>query len=109
MENEQLKAKIQWYEEQIRLSKQKQYGASSEKTPAEQLQFIDLLVNEAEMEADPKREEPTVEPITYQRRKTPGHREAKLQDLPVEIIEYHPITCPQRSRSVRAAMGRCTP
>lgn len=89
MENEQLKAKIQWYEEQIRLGKQKQYGASSEKTPAEQLQFTDLLVNEAEMEADPKREEPTVETITYQRRKTAGQREAKLRDLPVEIIEYH--------------------
>jgi transposase len=89
MQVEELEAKVRWYEEQIRLGKQKQFGASSEKTPAEQLQFTDLLVNEAEMEADPKREEPTVETITYQRRKTPGHREAKLQDLPVEIIEYH--------------------
>jgi transposase len=41
------------------------------------------------MEADPKWEEPTVETITYRRRKVPGQREAKLQDLPVETIEYH--------------------
>jgi len=89
MQVEQLEAKVRWYEEQIRLGKHKQFGTSSEKTPVEQLQFTDLLVNEAEMEADPKREEPTVETITYQRRKTAGQREAKLQDLPVEIIEYH--------------------
>lgn len=89
MENEQLRAKVQWYEEQIRLGKQKQFGSSSERTPPEQLQFKDLLVNEAEMEADPKREEPTVETITYKRRKATGQREAKLQDLPVEVIEYH--------------------
>lgn len=63
--------------------------SSSEKTPPEQLQFTDLLVNEAELEADPKREEPTVETITYQRRKEPGQRETKLQNLPVETIEYH--------------------
>lgn len=86
---DQLEAKVKWYEEQIRLGKQKQYGSSSERTPPEQLQFTDLLVNEAEAEADPKREEPTVETITYQRRKEPGQREAKLQDLPVETIEYH--------------------
>jgi transposase len=88
MQVEQLEAKVKWYEEQIRLGKQKQFGSSSERTPPEQLQFADLLVNEAEMEADPKREEPTVETVTYQRRKAPGQREAKLQDLPVEIIEY---------------------
>jgi len=87
MQVEQLEAKVKWYEEQIRLGKQKQFGSSSERTPPEQLQF-DLL-NEAEMEADPKREEPTVETITYQRRKAPGQREAKLRDLPVERIEYH--------------------
>ncbi|MFZ5818129.1 MAG: IS66 family transposase zinc-finger binding domain-containing protein [Bacillota bacterium] len=41
------------------------------------------------MQSDPKREEPAVETITYQRRKEPGQREAKLQALPVEVIEYH--------------------
>lgn len=87
MQVDQLAAKVKWYEEQLRLSKQKQFGSSSERTPAEQLQFD--LFNEAESEADPKREEPTVETVTYQRRKERGQREAMLRDLPVEIIEYH--------------------
>jgi transposase len=105
-ENEQVKAKIQWYEEQIRLGKQRQYGASSEKTPAEQRQFTDLLGNEAEMEADPKREEPTVETITCQRRKSPGNVRPSFKICPWRSSN---ITCPQRSRFVRAATGRSTP
>jgi len=32
MQVEQLEAKVRWYEEQIRLGKHKQFGASSEKT-----------------------------------------------------------------------------
>ena len=88
MKVDELTAKVQWYEEQLRLSKQKKFGASSEKTPPEQLRFEDALLNEAELVADPKQAEPTVETITYQRRKQCGEREAKLQDLPVETVEY---------------------
>ena len=42
------------------------FGASSEKTDIEQLN----LFNEAEATANPKAEEPTLETVTYQRRKT---------------------------------------
>lgn len=88
MKVDELSAKVQWYEEQLRLGKQKQFGASSEKTPPEQMRFENALLNEAELVADPKQAEPTVETITYQRRKQRGEREAKLADLPVETIEY---------------------
>lgn len=80
-----LEAKVKWYEEQFRLSQQKKYGASSERTHPDQL----LLFNEAESEADPAHEEPTVETVTYQRKKQHGQREAMIEHLPVETIEYH--------------------
>jgi transposase len=91
----ELNAKLKWYEEQFRLSRAKQFGASSEKTTPEQIN----LFNEAEDSANPELEEPTVETITYQRKKKQaGQREDKLKDLPVEVIEYrleeHEQVCP---------------
>ncbi|MED1603678.1 IS66 family transposase [Alkalihalophilus marmarensis] len=85
-QNAELTAKIKWYEEQFRLSKQRQFGTSSEKTNADQLELP--LFNEVEITADPSIEEPTVETITYQRKKTKGQRDIKLENLPKEVIEY---------------------
>lgn len=83
-QNAELAAKVKWYEEQIHRFRQKQFGASSERTHPDQL----LLFNEPEAEADPAAEEPTVETITYQRKKQQGQREAKIEHLPVETIDY---------------------
>lgn len=81
----ELTVKLNWFEEQFRLSQQKKYGRSSEQTSdQEQLQIF----NEAESLADLSLPEPEIEEIIYKRRKQKGHREAKLKDLPVEIIEY---------------------
>ena len=44
---EQLSLQLSWYEEQIRLSRQKRFGASSEKTTIEQISIF----NEAEAES----------------------------------------------------------
>lgn len=82
---EELSAKLKWYEEQFRLAQQQRFGASSEKTDLDQLRFFD----EAEQEADPKVAEPTVEEITYKRRKTKGKHDKMFEDLPVETVEYH--------------------
>lgn len=79
-----LSAKLKWFEEQFRLSQHRQFGRSSEKTIPEQMS----LFNEAEVEAKPELPEPAIEEITYKRRKSKGHREEMLKDLPVEIIEY---------------------
>ncbi|OJE21772.1 hypothetical protein BAQ46_20760 [Bacillus paranthracis] len=38
---EELTAKVRWYEEQFRLSQQKRFGTSSEKTPNNQLYLIE--------------------------------------------------------------------
>jgi hypothetical protein len=85
-QNAELTTKLNWLMEQFRLGKHKQFGSSSEKTAPveEQLSFF----NEAEAETKPELAEPTIETITYKRRKQQGHREEVLLDLPVEIIEY---------------------
>lgn len=83
-QNAELMAKLTWLEEQFRLSQQKRFGSSSERTHPDQLD----LFNEAEAEADLSKEEPTLETITYKRKKQRGQREAALENLPVETIEY---------------------
>jgi transposase len=90
---EDLSLKLKWYEEQMKLSKQKRFGASSEATGQ---QMLDLY-NEAEAEASPKAVEPEIEKITYERKKRLTDPESKLKDLPVERIEYalEVTTCPQ--------------
>ncbi len=85
-QKEVLEAKIKWLEEQFRLSQQKKFGASSEKTNPDQIELP--LFNEAEMTADVKVEEPTLETITYHRKKYVGQRDAKLENLPMETIHY---------------------
>ncbi|OIQ59222.1 transposase C of IS166 homeodomain protein [Moorella thermoacetica] len=72
--------------EQLRLSKKRQFGVSSERTEAlpEQL----MLFNEAEVAARPEAPEPDLETITYQRHKTRTRREMNLEDLPVEVVEH---------------------
>jgi transposase len=83
---EELTAKVKGYEEQFRLSQQKKFGSSSEKTPENQI--VLELFNEVEQESNPQLPEPTVETITYKRKKKRGHRETMLQNLPIETIEY---------------------
>jgi transposase len=82
--NEQLEAKVRWFEEQFHLSRHKQFGASSERDVKEQPN----LFNEAEViaEAGPV-EEAIRQAITYERRK-PGRRPIP-KDLPIERSEYH--------------------
>lgn len=81
-QNAELDAKVKWYEEQYRLSVQQRFGSSSEKTMPQQIN----LFNEAEDTADPNQEEPTLETVTYQRKKRqPGDVADKINDLPVEV------------------------
>jgi transposase len=73
-----------WYEEQFKLARHRQFGRSSEKADApEQLG----LFNEAEGVANPHVPEPTIEEITYTRKKKRrGKREEFFEGLPTEQI-----------------------
>lgn len=84
-QNIELKLKLAWYEEKFRLQQKRLFAASSERTDSGQLRLFD----EVEVEAAPDAEEPTVETITYERKKKqPGQRKEMLQNFPVERIEY---------------------
>ena len=85
-QNAELTAKVEWFMEQFKLAKHHQFGASSERTISPEQQ--PSLFNEAEKEAGSDHAEPTLGTITYKRRKQKGHREAMLENLPVETIEY---------------------
>jgi len=99
IKNAELEAKVKYYEEQIRLAAIKRYTASSEKNVhPEQLSIF----NEAEKECRPDEAEPTIEEITYKRKKG-GIREkssVKYDNLPVEEIHYE---LPEGERDC----GRC--
>ena len=87
-EKAELLAKLNWFEEHFRLNQHRLYGRSSEKTVLAEQQ---TLFNEAEAldSVKPDIPEPTVEEITYKRKKKQkGHREEMLKDLPVEVIEH---------------------
>lgn len=86
-ENALLKQQVNLLLEQRRLAQHKHFGASSERSDADQLRLFNEAESEAEIE--PSTEEPQVETVTYERRKKqPGHREEMLKNLPVERIEY---------------------
>jgi transposase len=86
--NAELEARVNWFEEHFRLNQHRLYGSSSEKNVnSEQM----TLFNEAEALNDVKPEspEPTIEEISYTRKKKQkGHKEELLKNLPVETIEY---------------------
>jgi len=93
----ELKALVRYYEEQLRLSKHRQFGSSSEKNENyEQL----ALFNEVEATADSKESEPVLEEITYTRRKRQGKREDDLSGLPIDETVEHTLpegeqVCPE--------------
>jgi transposase len=87
----ELKTLLKYYEEQYKLHQQKKFGKSSEKTDPRQRELFD----EAENEADRSKPEPTIEQITYTRRKKTGKREDDLSGLPVETIIH---TIPEEER-----------
>lgn len=84
-ENEQLKQQNQWLMEQFRLSKHKQYAASSEQSLVDQMN----LFNEAEVTADSTLPEPSLTEVKTHFRKRTRLITDKLPDnIPIEIINH---------------------
>ena len=81
----ELEQQVQFFMEQIRLARQQRFGASSEKTPEEQINLFD----EAELLADDRVKEPEMEEVrAHCRRKSSEHQKDIPDDLPVEEIEH---------------------
>ena len=84
-EYESLKQQLAWLMEQLKLTKRRQFGASSEKSVYGQVNFF----NEAEATADESVSEPRMEDVkAYRRKKSRGTADRLPPDLPVEIIEH---------------------
>lgn len=83
-ENEELKAKVKFLEEQFKLSQVQKYGSSADSVDPEQLSVF----NEAEKVSVQKSEELDIEEITYKRRKGRSKSRKTYEDLATEEISY---------------------
>jgi len=80
-EIQELRILNNWYAEQFKLAQHSRYGTSSEKSEfPEQIGIF----NEAEVIADASVPEPTMETVTYKRRKQAGKRDELYAGLPTE-------------------------
>jgi transposase len=83
----ELERLLKYYEEQLRISKHRQYGASSEKSEYDYEQLS--IFNEAELLSDANVPEPELVEIAKHYRKRTRLTTDKLpDDLPVEVVEH---------------------
>ena len=81
----ELEALVKYYEEQFRLTKHRQFGASSEKSEYDQLD----LFNEAEAAADENVPEPELTEINrHYRKRTRLVNDRLPESLPIEVVEH---------------------
>ena len=86
---EALKQQVSFYEEQLRLMRQKKFGASSEKNQIAEEQETMSFFNDAEAEADETKEEPKIEKVKpVKKAKKKGDKQAKTQKLEKVVTEY---------------------
>ncbi|GAU77767.1 IS66 family transposase [Fusibacter sp. 3D3] len=99
-EVEVLNQENRWLKEQLGLLKKAQFGKSSEIIDSNQMSFF----NEIEVEQRPQSEEPTIEEITYKRRKAynRGLNRDAFKDLPVEKEFYE---LPEEERLCECCQG----
>ena len=107
-ENAELSQKVNWFMEQLRLSRQRRFGQSSEKSAYNQIN----LFNEPETVADTSVTEPVIEEVKSYRRKKSGNTPDRLPpDLPTETVEHELAEpdrqCPECNGSLHV-MGRET-
>ena len=99
-------ALIEYYEQQLLLSKRRQFGVSSEKTvinEEESQQLVTPLMEATETNESETTEE--VEEISYRRKKRKGKREEDLSGLPVERVDHEipeeERACPECGKTMR--------
>jgi transposase len=89
-QNTEQSRQIEWLMEQIRLTRKKLFGSSSEKTQEEVMDQLSFLFNEAEAYIKPEKPEPEkTEVAAHTRQKRGGNIEEILpDDVPVEVVEH---------------------
>ena len=101
-ENAELSWKLEWLMEQLRLGRQKRFGASTEKTDEDGVEQLSLLFNEAEVYADQAEAEDdgSVAVAAHKRRKKHEYTLDHLpENVPVEVVEHRlpeeELVCPK--------------
>lgn len=87
----ELEHKNKWFFDQWKSSQKKRFGKSSEKLDANQLTldgFFTSLFNEPETIKEPIAIEPSAEVVIKEHTRKKNKRGTKLDNLPVEVIEY---------------------
>ncbi len=112
-EYENMQAQIQWLMEQLRLSRQKRFGASSERTSEDAVEQLSLLFNEAEVYAGQatKEADNSVVVAAHKRHKKHEYTLDELpKNVPVEVVEHRlpagELFCPKCGSTLRLAR-RC--
>lgn len=83
--------------EQLNISKQRQFGRSTEKLEqaADDYEQLELCFNEAEITQAQVLPEPELEdiiPKPYKRKKVKGKRDSDLEGLPIKVIRHEPAS-----------------
>ena len=98
-ENAELTRKLEWLMEQLRLGRQKRFGASSEKTDEDGYEQLSLLFNEAEVYADAEKTEPVTVAAHVRKRKSGSAKDILPENIPVEVVEHRlpeeELACPK--------------
>ena len=101
-EYENMQAQIHWLMEQLRLSRQKRFGASSEHTSEDAMEQLSLLFNETEVYADQteKEDDNSVVVAAHKRHKKHEYTLDELpENVPVEVVEHRlpeeELVCPE--------------
>ena len=100
-QNEQiaeLSQKVEWLMEQLRLHRQKRFGASSEKTDEDGLEQLSLLFNETEVYVEQAKAEPVAVAAHVRNRKSGSVKDVVPDNIPVEVVEHRlpedELSCP---------------
>ncbi len=104
-EYEELKSRNEWLMEQLRLVRKKQFGASSEQTTGETLEYLGCLFNEAEAYTVPRGMAKTTQVAAYTRKKSGSVKDVVPENIPVEVVEHRlpeeERECPQCGGTMR--------
>ncbi len=94
-----LEKQLEVLTEALRLSRHKQFGASSEQASEEALEYFATLFNEAEAFAKPREESVVVVPEHKRHKKHEYTLDSIPEDIPTEVVEHtlegEALVCPQ--------------
>ena len=84
----ELERQVEWFMEQLRLLRKRQFGASSEQTKEQLDGQLSLLFNEAEAYAAPPGPKKVTQVAAHTRKQSGSVKDVVPENIPVEVIEH---------------------